>query len=106
MAVSEVTDANFDEIVKGSKTLTVVDFWADWCAPCRQLSPIIDELADKYGAEVQFVKLDTNDNPAIAMREGVMALPTLQFWKDGQVVKVIQGGKTRNSLIKLIDELR
>lgn len=106
MAVLEVTDDNFDEIVKDSKTLTVVDFWADWCAPCRQLSPIIDELADKYGAEVQFVKLDTNANPAIAMREGVMALPTLQFWKDGQVVKVVQGGKTRNSLIKLIDELR
>ena len=104
MAVKEVTDADFDSVVKGTSKLAVVDYWADWCGPCRQLAPIIEELSGEY-ADVDFFKIDTNANPQIPMREGVMALPTLQFWKDGEIVKVVQGAKPRNALKNLIDEL-
>ncbi len=102
--VAEVTDATFDQLVLKSAKPVMVDYWADWCAPCRQLSPIIDELATAYGDKVTFLKLDTNTNPNTPTRYGVLGLPTLQVFVQGEVVKSMTGGKTKASLIKALDE--
>ncbi|WP_237268386.1 thioredoxin [Tessaracoccus flavescens] len=85
--------------------LVVVDYWADWCSPCKQLSPIIEELSNEYG-DVKFVKVDTNSNPNLAADQGILSLPTLQFFQGGRVAKSLSGGKTKNALKKAIDELR
>ena len=102
-AVAEVTDATFASTVLHSDKPVLVDYWADWCGPCRQLSPIVDELSKTYGDRMVFAKLDTNTNPNVPMRQGVMALPTLQFFVAGEVVQSIQGGKTKAGLIKAIE---
>ena len=103
MAVIHVTDATFDaEVLKAVKPV-LVDYWADWCSPCRQLSPIVDELSQTYGDRMIFAKFDTNANPDVPMRQGVMALPTLQFFVDGQLVNSMQGGKTKAALVKAIE---
>ena len=101
-AVQEVTDATFEALVLKSAKPVLVDYWADWCAPCRQLSPIIDELAGLHGDKVTFVKLDTNNNPNTATAYGVMGLPTLQVFVNGEVVTSATGGKTKAGLLKLI----
>lgn len=102
--VREVTDATFGEVVLKSAKPTLVDYWADWCAPCRQISPIIDELARDHGDRINFVKLDTNANPEVPTRLGVLSLPTLQLFVDGEVVKQLTGGKTKSALLKALDE--
>ncbi|MGJ6981594.1 thioredoxin [Aestuariimicrobium soli] len=102
--VTEVTDQTFEQTVLKSSKPVLVDYWADWCSPCKQMSPILDELSAEFGEQVTFVKMDTNTNPVIPASQGVMSLPTLQVFVDGQVVKQVTGGKTRNALVKLIDE--
>ena len=102
--VKDVTDKTFvDEVVMNPKPV-LVDYWADWCAPCKQMAPILDELAAEFG-EVKFVKVDTNTNPNLAAEQGVLSLPTLQFFHGGRVEKSLTGGKTKNALKKAINEL-
>ncbi len=103
-SVAEVTDATFNDVVLKSATPVLVDYWADWCSPCKQLSPIIDELANEYGDKITFVKLDTNANPQVPARQGIMGLPTLQLFVGGQVVASMQGGKTKASLIRALED--
>jgi len=102
--VTEVTDATFAELVVNSSKPTLVDYWADWCSPCKQMAPIIDELAGEFG-DVKFVKVDTNTNPNLAAEQGILSLPTLQFFQGGRVTKALSGGKTKNALKKAINEL-
>nr|NLI48850.1 thioredoxin [Propionibacterium sp.] len=102
--VAEVTDATFQELVVQSSKPVLVDYWADWCAPCRQLSPIVDELAREYGDRVTFLKLDTNANPNTPVQYGVLGLPTLQIWAGGQLVNSMTGGKSKAALIKALAE--
>ena len=104
MAVIDVTEKTFVDEVLMAAGLVVVDYWADWCAPCKQMSPILDELAAEFG-EVKFVKVDTNTNPNLAAEQGVLSLPTLQFFQSGRVEKLLTGGKTKNALKKAINEL-
>ena len=105
MPVTAVTEKTFvDEVLMG-EGLVIVDYWADWCAPCKQMSPIIDELAKEY-PDVKFVKVDTNANPNLAAEQAVLSLPTLQFFTGGRVAKSLSGGKTKGALKKAIDELR
>jgi thioredoxin 1 len=104
MAVIDVTEKTFVDEVLMAAGLVVVDYWADWCAPCKQMSPILDELAAEFG-EVKFVKVDTNTNPNLAAEQGVLSLPTLQFFQSGRVEKSLTGGKTKNALKKAINEL-
>ncbi|HOC14013.1 MAG TPA: thioredoxin [Propionicimonas sp.] len=102
--VAEVTDATFAAQVLQSSRPVLVDYWADWCAPCKQLSPIIDELARDYGDKVTFLKLDTNVNTATPVNYGVLSLPTIQIWVGGEVVKSFTGAKPKSVLLKAIDE--
>ncbi len=102
--VTEVTDSDFvDRVVMNPKP-TLVDYWADWCAPCKQISPIIDELAREHGDKMDFVKLDTNTNPVTATEQGILALPTLQVFVGGRVVKSIQGARSKGALLKVLTE--
>lgn len=105
MAVTDVTEKTFTDEVLMAGGLVVVDYWADWCSPCKQLSPIIEELSNEYG-DVKFVKVDTNSNPNLAAEQGILSLPTLQFFQGGRVAKSLSGGRTKNALKKAIDELR
>lgn len=104
MAVTDVTEATFADEVLMADGLVIVDYWADWCAPCKQMAPILDELAAQY-TQVKFVKVDTNTNPNLAAAQGVLALPTLQFFQKGRVVHSLSGAKTKKALTKAIDEL-
>ena len=104
MAVTDVTDKTFVDEVLMADRLVVVDYWADWCSPCKQIAPIIDEVSREY-PNVKFVKVDTNANPGLAAEQGVLSLPTLQFFQGGRVSKSLSGGKTKNALKKAIDEL-
>jgi thioredoxin 1 len=104
MAVVNVTDATFAEVVLGSTKPVVVDYWADWCAPCRQLSPIIEELADEYGDKVTFVKMDTNTSTQTPIQQGVMSLPTIQVFLGGEVVKQFVGAKPKSAFVKALQE--
>ena len=89
-----VTDAEFDRVVK-EHPYVIVDFWAEWCAPCRAIAPIVDELAKKYAGKVTFVKLNTDENPEVPQRYMVMGIPTLLFFKDGKLVDQVVGAMPR-----------
>ena len=104
MATVDVTDATFDAVVLKSPTPVLVDYWADCCAPCKQIAPIIDELSETYAGRVVFAKLDTNDNPQVPVAQGILGLPTLQIFVGGQVVSSMTGGKTKAALIKAIEQ--
>lgn len=102
--VPDVTDATFTDLVLKSPKPVVVDYWADWCAPCKQLSPIIEELARDYGDKVTFVKLDTNTSTQVPTQQGVLGLPTIQVFVGGEVVKSFTGAKPKSVLLKAIEE--
>ncbi len=102
--VADVTDATFGELVLKSSKPVVIDYWADWCAPCKQLSPIIDELARDYGDKVTFLKLDTNENTQVPTQQGVLGLPTIQVFVGGEVVKSLTGAKPKSVLLRAIEE--
>lgn len=103
MAVVDVTDATFAQTVLQADKPVLVDYWADWCSPCKQLSPIVEELSQTYGDRMVFAKMDTNANSEVPMRQGIMSLPTLQFFVKGEVVESLKGGKTKAALIKAIE---
>ncbi len=103
--VADVTDADFEAEVLKSDLPVLVDFWADWCAPCKQLSPVIDELAGQYAGRVKIVKLDTNANIATPAQYGVRNLPTVLVFSGGEIVKQMMGSVTKMSLRKALDEV-
>jgi thioredoxin 1 len=85
MAV-EITDANFETLVKNSDKLVLVDFWAEWCGPCRMVGPIVEELAKEYDGKAVIGKLNVDNNPNVSMEFGVRNIPTILFFKNGKVV--------------------
>jgi thioredoxin 1 len=93
-----VTDADFASEVEGQKGLTVVDFWATWCGPCRMIAPILEQLATEYDGKVTVAKLDVDANPRSAARFGVRSIPTLLFFKDGKLVDQVVGAVPKAAL--------
>jgi thioredoxin 1 len=103
-AVADVTDATFTDLVLKSSKPVVIDYWADWCAPCKQLSPIIEELARDYGDKVTFLKMDTNTSTQVPTQQGVLGLPTIQVFVGGEVVKSFTGAKPKSVLLRALEE--
>ncbi len=97
-----VTDATFDENVLKSDTPVLVDFWAAWCGPCRMIAPVLDEIAKEYAGRLTIAKLDYDANPSVPGRYGVLGLPTLLLFKNGEVAAQIVGAKPKRALLKEI----
>lgn len=98
--VSNLTDATFDEIVNGSAEPVIVDFWAEWCGPCKMVAPILDEIAEEQDGSVKVTKLNVDENPSTAQRFGVMSIPTMLVFRDGELDKRIVGAKGKAQLME------
>jgi thioredoxin 1 len=104
MATEKVTSANFETLVLKNPLPVVVDFWAEWCGPCRAVGPILEEISDEYGTKVKIVKLNTDEEPALAMKYGVSSIPTMSVFQGGEVVKNIIGAKPKPVLLRELEE--
>ncbi len=101
--VDQFTDGNFDEKVIKSDKLTIVDFWAEWCAPCRLIAPTLEELAGEYQDKVNIGKLNVDENNQTATKYGIRSIPTLLFFKDGAILKQVVGVRSKAELQEIID---
>ena len=99
-----VTDDNFQSEIAGSAGLSMVDFWAVWCGPCRLVGPIVEQLADEYPGQVKVGKLDVDHNPRTASQFNVRSIPTIMFFKDGRVVDTVVGAVPKPVLERKIQE--
>lgn len=99
-----MTDANFNELLQSGKPL-VIDFWAEWCGPCRMVAPIIEELAEEYGDRVLIGKMDVDQNDEVCGQFGIRNIPTILFFKNGQLVDKHVGAATKATLAAKIDAL-
>ena len=100
MATSKVTTADFESVVLKSATPVLVDFWAEWCGPCRAVGPILEEISNEYGDKLKIVKLNTDEEGSIAMKYGISSIPTMNVFVGGEVVKTIVGAKPKPVLLK------
>lgn len=101
--ISAISDSSFENDVVESKSPVLVDFWAQWCGPCKAIAPILDELSQKYVGKVKFVKMDVDQNPATPPKFGVRGIPTLILFKDGQVVATQVGMLSKAELTSFLD---
>jgi thioredoxin 1 len=99
-ATKKVTDASFEQDVLRSEKTVIVDYWAEWCGPCRQVAPVLEEIASEHADKIDVVKLNVDDNPVIAQRYGIMNIPTLSVFSGGEVVKEIVGAKPKSALLR------
>jgi thioredoxin 1 len=99
----EVTDTTFEQDVLKAANPVLVDFWAPWCGPCRMVAPIVEELAEEYDGKVDFVKLNTDDNPNTAVKYGIRSIPTLLVFKAGEPVGQIIGFRPKSDLKQRLD---
>ena len=99
-ATKNVTDATFEaDVLKNDKPV-VVDYWAEWCGPCRQVSPVLEEIASEHADKIDVVKLNVDENPVTSQRYGILNIPTLSVFKDGEVVKEIVGARPKSALLR------
>ena len=104
MGISQVTDATFATEVEQSDVPVLVDFWAEWCGPCRMMNPILDEFAGAHEGRMKVVKLNVDENPEAASRFKVLSIPTMLVFQDGQVVKQMVGAMSRQRLDEALAE--
>ena len=98
MTVNKVSDANFDAEVLKATGPVVVDFWAEWCGPCRMIAPALEEIASALGEKVKIVKLNVDENPAVASKYGIMSIPTLMIFKNGELASRQVGAAPKQKL--------
>ncbi len=99
----EVNEADFQTQVLESPIPVLVDFWAEWCGPCKMLAPIVDEIAAEYGDKLRVVKVDADANPAVLQRYGIMGIPTLLLFKGGRDVERITGFKPKDKILSKLE---
>lgn len=100
----DVSDSNFESMVLKSEIPALVDFWASWCAPCKAIAPIVDEMAAAYSGKVRVAKMNVDDNPSTPGRYGVRGIPTLILFKDGKVVDQLVGAVPKDQVKELIEK--
>lgn len=105
MSENQVTDQNFDSEVLQSGSPVLVDFWAPWCGPCRMLSPMISELAQEYAGRAKIVKLNTDENPNVATRFNISAIPALLFFKNGKLMEQLTGVRPKPEVKSVLEKL-
>ena len=104
MPTTHVTDDSFDKDVRQSELPVIVDFWAEWCGPCKQIGPALEELSDEYAGKIKIVKVNVDDNPNSPAQMGVRGIPALFMFKDGEIVSNKVGAAPKASLKSWIDE--
>ncbi|HEX3614000.1 MAG TPA: thioredoxin [Sporichthyaceae bacterium] len=103
-SIGEVTDKTFESDVLGADVPVLVDFWAPWCGPCRQVAPILEEIAAENEGKIRILKLNVDENPKTAAKYGVVSIPTMNLYSGGQVVKQIIGAKPKPMILKDLAE--
>ncbi|MCD6290807.1 MAG: thioredoxin [Anaerolineae bacterium] len=96
----DVTDETFEEEVLKSDVPVLTDFWAEWCGPCKLISPVLEEIAEEYDGRVKLTKLDVDENPNVTMTYGIMSIPTVILFKDGQEVERVIGAMPKHRLLR------
>src|ERR671932_390110 len=102
--VREVSDSSFEQDVLQSNAPVLVDFWAEWCAPCRALTPTVDAVAEKYAGNARVVKLNVDENPSISQRYGIKGIPTLILFKGGKEEERVVGATSKEAISRMIDK--
>ncbi len=102
--ITTLTDTNFNEEVKGADGPVLVDFWAEWCGPCKMVAPILEEIATEQAGKIRIAKLNVDDAPATAQQFQVMSIPTLILFKDGEIQKRVVGARGKGQLLEEISE--
>ena len=103
--LADVTDATFQADVIDSDTPVIVDFWAEWCAPCRQIAPIVKQLADEYGDRVKIVKMNIDESPQTPGQYGIRSIPTVLAFKGGTVVDQLTGARPKSAFEEMVQKL-
>ena len=101
---AEITDANFQQQVIASDKLSVIDFWAEWCGPCRAIGPVIEELSKEYAGKVNVGKVNVDNNPQISTNYGITSIPAILFIKGGKVVDKLVGAQPKGNFVKKIEQ--
>jgi len=101
----EVNDSNFEEVVLKSEKLVIIDFWAEWCGPCRMVDPIIKEISEEYAGRVLAAKVDVDSNPGISSKLGIRNIPTVMFFKDGEMVDKQVGAVPKSYFVSKLEPL-